>query len=43
MLLVLSYDANGNPTFIRTPKGQALEPYVGKKLTSKSENGYDPL
>lgn len=45
-ILILTIDGNGRPTFIRVPKEQALEPYVGKKTpiaTQEDDSGYDPL
>lgn len=42
-LLVLTTDSNGNPTFMKVPKDQALEPYCGKKDKTPLDNGYDPL
>lgn len=55
MCLVLTSDVTGNPTFMKCPKAQALEPYCGKKVTQQSGDGkayiiescdllgYDPL
>jgi len=42
-VLILASDTNGNPTFMKCPKVQALEPYCGKKMTTQSGDGYDPL
>mmetsp|Transcript_19777 Transcript_19777/g.27602 ORF Transcript_19777/g.27602 Transcript_19777/m.27602 type:complete len:637 (+) Transcript_19777:181-2091(+) len=45
-ILILTIDAHGRPTFIRVPKEQALEPYVGKKQQTavpEDDSGYDPL
>jgi len=40
---VLTYDSNGNPTFVKTTKDNVLEPFSGKKEHPTPEKGYDPL
>lgn len=43
--LILTYGIDGKPSFIKTPKVQALQPYIGKKgnINKELELGYEPL